>query len=339
MLRAPQVVFPSTDSQSPGSPVRAAEGRPGGCSLQCCWVPASRGRPVPPSLLPARQAGGRAGERANWRAEPQPGGFRWWLLGRRAGRSLGTCCTAAASPGRASCVTALPGSACVHVTPLAVQAGVRPRVLSTLLPPASSPVSFLRLSPSSDASSRKPSEKSQACGNLFVERRPHPLHSLLLAASGQLWPGSSRTPFVVYPIHHYHSILQRTLTAGNSASHTDPAVILLSSGNRIPSLCSVLKNEDVTKSPVWTLGVRLLVWEKMGPAPLPSKVPSNLSSQGWLRSRERGVGQARVTVSARTKNHVCVCVGGEQSTEQGGVEAEGGSVQLPSQSRVLLEAG
>ena len=115
--------------QSPDSPVRATEGRPGGCSLQCRWVPASRGRPVPPSLLPARWAVGRAV------------GLRQRLRGRRAGRALGTCCTTTASPGRAGCVTALPGSACVHVTRLVVRAGVRPRVLSTL-PPAPTPASF-----------------------------------------------------------------------------------------------------------------------------------------------------------------------------------------------------
>lgn len=162
-------------------------GGPDGCSLQCRWVPSSRDRSVPPSLLPAR--------RACERAEPGPGGLCLRLGGRRVGRALGTCCAAAASPGRASCVTALPGSACDHVTRLVVRAGVRPPVLSTL-PPAPTPASFLRLSPSSDASSRKPSEKSRACGNLFVERGPHPLHSLQLDASGQPWPGSPRTPFV-----------------------------------------------------------------------------------------------------------------------------------------------
>lgn len=68
----------------------------------------------------------------------------------------------------------------------------------TVHPPSRSYARFLLcLTPSSAASSRKPSEKSRACGNLFVERKPHPLHSLPLAASGQPWPGSPRTPFMV----------------------------------------------------------------------------------------------------------------------------------------------
>lgn len=142
--------------------------------------PSSCGRSVPPSLLPARPAGGRE----CGRAEPGPGGLRRRLRGRRAGRTLGTCCTGAASPGCASCVTALPGPACVHVTRLVFRAGVRPWVPSAL-PPASTPACFVRLSLGSSASSRKPSGTAWACGNLFAEGRPRPLHSLQLATSGQ----------------------------------------------------------------------------------------------------------------------------------------------------------
>lgn len=187
MLRAPQVIFPSADSPVPR--LTCARGRGAAGRVQPA-VPLGPGVPGPAG--PALSTSCAAGERA----EPGPGGLRRRLRGRRAGHSLGTCCSAAASPGRARCVTALPRSACVHVTRLVVRAGVRPRILSTL-PPAPMPDSLLRLSPSSAASSRKPSEKSRACGNLFVDRRPHPLHSLQLAASEQPWPGSSKTPFVV----------------------------------------------------------------------------------------------------------------------------------------------
>lgn len=167
---------PRLTLQSPDSPERAAEERRGGYGLQSRWVPASCGRSVPPSLLPALPAGERAGARA----EPGPGGLRQRLRGRRAGRTLGTCCTAAASPGRAGRPAAsphLPGPVCVHVISLVVRAGVRPWVPSTLSP-APTPTSFRCLSPGSSASSRKPSESARACGNLFVVGRPHPLHSL-----------------------------------------------------------------------------------------------------------------------------------------------------------------
>lgn len=96
---------------------------------------------VPGPAGPALSTSCAVGGRASGRAEPGPGGLRQRLRGRRAGRALGTCCTTTASPGRAGCVTALPGSACVHVTRLVVRAGVRPRVLSTL-PPAPTPASF-----------------------------------------------------------------------------------------------------------------------------------------------------------------------------------------------------
>lgn len=192
---AAQVAFPRLTLQFPDSPERAAEERRGGYGLQSRWVPVSCGRSVPPSLLPALPAGERAGARA----EPGPGGLRRRLRGRRAGRTLGTCCTAAASPGRAGRPAAsphLPGPACVHVISLVVRAGVRPWVPSTL-PPAPTPTSFLCLSLGSSASSRKPSESARACGNLFVVGRPHPLHSLQQASLARI--SQNNLHGVVYP--------------------------------------------------------------------------------------------------------------------------------------------
>lgn len=186
VLGAPQVSFPSADSPVPRLTCARGRGAAGRVQRAVPLGPRVSG-PAGPALSTSCEAGERA--------EPGPGGLRRRLRGRRAGHSLGTCCTTVASPGGARCVTALPRTACVHVTRLVVRAGVRPRVLSTL-PPAPMPDSFLRFSPSSAASSRKP-EKSRACGNLFVDTRPHPLHSLQLAAYGQPWPGSPRTPFVV----------------------------------------------------------------------------------------------------------------------------------------------
>lgn len=160
--------------QSPDSPVRAAEEQRGGYSLQCCWIPVLR--PVGPALPTSCRAGGRA--------EPgQVGSAGGCAAGGRdapwapAAPRLPHLAAPAASPHYL-------GPACVHVTSLGVRAGVRPWVLSTL-PPAPTPASFLRLSLGSSASSRKPSERARACGNLFAEGRPHPLHSLQQATSGQ----------------------------------------------------------------------------------------------------------------------------------------------------------
>lgn len=156
--------------------------------MQSRWVPASCGRSVPPSLLPALLAGERAGARAHERtggagarwappaaARPEGGTHLGHLLHR--GR-LTWPLRPAASPH-------LPGPACVHVISLVVRAGVRPWVPSTL-PPAPTPTSFLRLSLGSSASSRKPSESARACGNLFAVGRPHPLHSLQQASLARI---------------------------------------------------------------------------------------------------------------------------------------------------------
>lgn len=117
--RRPGWSSPRLTLQPPGSPVRAAEGRRGGCSLQCRWVPASRGRPVPPSLLPARPASRRAskragGARARW---APPGGCA--ARGRVTPRA-----PAAPPPAHLAAPTTSRiylGPACVHVTRLVVR--------------------------------------------------------------------------------------------------------------------------------------------------------------------------------------------------------------------------
>lgn len=172
-----QVAFLSADPPEPRLTCACGRGAAGRVQLVVLLDPcpaASRSRP--PYFLQGRQAGGRA--------EPgQVGSAGGCAAGGRdapwapAAPRLPHLAAPAASPHYL-------GPACVHVTSLGVRAGVRPWVLSTL-PPAPTPASFLRLSLGSSASSRKPSERARACGNLFAEGRPHPLHSLQQATSEQ----------------------------------------------------------------------------------------------------------------------------------------------------------
>lgn len=53
---------------------------------------------------------------------------------------------------------------------------------------------------------------------------------------------------MVWSLHH-HSTLLITRRAGNSASPSDPALILLSSGKQLPSPCSFLSDDAITAPP------------------------------------------------------------------------------------------